>query len=130
MGFMYSNNPPASIMLTQMCEHLQDMDRLRGLSVVFLSDTDHASYFDDPRFRSLSGNISLLYGNIVHWCNKRQTTAARNVMKSELISGAHASDQAVWFQKLCKSIHMILPTNLSTTHYHKGKFVFSSTQGI
>ena len=37
-------------------------------------------------------------------------------MKSELISGAHASDGVVWFHKLCESIHTILSTNLSTTY--------------
>ena len=58
-------------MRTQMSEHLQDMDRLRGISLVFMSDADHASSFDDPRFRSLSGNIDLVYGNLVYWCNKR-----------------------------------------------------------
>ena len=33
-----------------------------------------------------------------------------------MISGAHASDEAVWFQNLCESIHMILPVNLSATY--------------
>jgi hypothetical protein len=112
----YSNKSPASIMLNQMSKHLQDMDRLEGLSVVFMSDADHASSFDDPRFRSVSGNIGLVYGNLVYWCHKRQTTTARNVMESELIAGAHASDEAVWFYNLCKSISMILPTNLSNTY--------------
>ena len=63
---MYSNNSPASIMLTPMSKHLQDMDRLRGLSVVFMSDIDHASSFDDPWFRSPSGNIGLVYSNPIY----------------------------------------------------------------
>ena len=37
-------------------------------------------------------------------------------MESELISAAHAPDEAVWFYNLCESTHMILPTNLSTTY--------------
>ena len=37
-------------------------------------------------------------------------------MGSELISSAHASDEAAWFHSLCESIHMIMPTNLSTTY--------------
>ena len=64
-GLMYSNNSTVSIMLTQISEHLQDMNRMRGLSVVFMSDTDHASSFDDPRFRSSFGNIGLVYRNLV-----------------------------------------------------------------
>ena len=52
-------------MLTQMSKHLQDLDRLQGLSVVFMSNADSAFSFDDPRFRSLSGNIGLVYGNLV-----------------------------------------------------------------
>ncbi len=112
----YSNKSPASIMLDQMSDHLQDMDRLRGLPVILMSDADHASSNDDPRFRSISGNIGLVYGNLVYWCNKRQTTTARNVMESELIAGAHASDEAVWFKNLMTFIHMILPANLSTSY--------------
>ena len=110
-------------MLTQMSEHIQGMDILRGLSVVFMSDADHASSFDGPRFRSLLKNIGLVYCNLAYWCNKSQTMTARNVMESELISGAHASDEAVWFHSLYESIHMVLPTNLSTTYNSDSKVI-------
>ena len=87
-----------------MSAQLQGMDWLRGLSVVFMSYADHASPFDDPRFRFLSGNNGLAYSNLALWCNKRQTTSARNDMEVELILGASASDEAVWFHGLCESV--------------------------
>ena len=63
----YSNSSSASIMLNQMSVHLQDIDWRKGLSVVCMSDVDHASSFDNPRFRSLPGNTGLVYGNLVYW---------------------------------------------------------------
>ena len=49
---------------------------------------------------------------LICWCSKRQTTTARNrrnVMESELISGASASDEAVWFHGLMTSAPKIIP---------------------
>ena len=81
-----------------------------------MSGADHASSFDDTRFPSLSGNTGLVYGNLVYWRNKRQTTVAWNVIENELTSSAHTSDEAVWFYNLCEYIHMIMSTNLPTTY--------------
>ena len=69
-----------------------------------------ASYANDTTRKSISGIIVKLYGNVVVWYSKRQSTTALSTTEAEYMSISSALQEVLWMKQII--LEML---NLSTT---------------
>lgn len=71
--------------------------------LIGFSDADFAN---GPDRKSISGNLTKVYGNTVHWSSKKQSTVALSSTEAEYISLCYESSEVLWFCKLLKSLNV------------------------
>jgi len=64
-----------------------------GHDLTGFTDTDWAA--DEETRRSVGAYIYILYGGVISWCSKRQTTIALLLYKAEYIAQTQASKEAI-----------------------------------
>jgi len=69
-----------------------------------------ASYANDTTRKSISGIIVKLYGNVVVWYSKRQSTTALSTTESEYMAISSALQEVLWMKQII--LEML---NISTT---------------
>ena len=56
---------------------------------------------------STSGYVFNLFGGEISWMSKRQDVVALSTTKVEYMATTHASEEAVWLQRLCSGIGLV-----------------------
>jgi hypothetical protein len=60
----------------------------------------------DPRI-STSRYVFNLFGGEISWMSKRQVVVALSTTKVEYMATTHASNEAIWLQRLCLGIGLV-----------------------
>eukprot|EP00253_Pinus_taeda_P034672 PITA_34672 len=68
-------------------------------------DYDWAGDLDQGR--STSGYVFNLFGGAVSWMSKKQSVVALSTTEAEYMATTHASEEAVWLQRLCSSMRLV-----------------------
>ena len=66
------------------------------------ADADFGNNYGDRR--SNSGNLFLVYGNVVSWSTKRQPTVSLSSTEAELISLCNGTKEEIWISNLMREI--------------------------
>eukprot|EP00253_Pinus_taeda_P022017 PITA_22017 len=68
-------------------------------------DVDLARDLDQRR--SMRGYVFNLFGGVVSWMRKRQSTVALSTKKVEYMASTHASKEVFWLHRLCSSVGLV-----------------------
>ena len=68
-----------------------------------------ASYANDTTRKSISGIIVKLYGNVVVWYSKRQSTTALSTTEAEYMSISSALQEVLWMKQIIFPIAPVEP---------------------
>eukprot|EP00253_Pinus_taeda_P021933 PITA_21933 len=71
----------------------------RVLDIRGFVDVDWVGDLD--KIRSTSGYVFNLFGGVVSWMSKKQSVVALSTTEAEYMVATHASNEAVWLQRLC-----------------------------
>ena len=67
-------------------------------------DASWASDRDDAR--STTGWITLLNGNPISWCSRKQVTAAASTAEAEYMAMHELVKEMIWLKQLCEEMHI------------------------
>jgi hypothetical protein len=77
----------------------------RVVDIYGFVDADWAGDLDHRR--STSGYVFNLFGGAISWMRKRQVVVALSTTEVEYMVATHASNKAVWLQRLCSGIGLV-----------------------
>eukprot|EP00253_Pinus_taeda_P029575 PITA_29575 len=77
----------------------------RVLDIHGFGDVDWVGYLDQRR--STSEYVFNLFGGAVSWMSKKQSVVAVSTIEAEYVAATDASNEAVWFQRLCSSMGLV-----------------------
>lgn len=94
------------------------LDYLKGTSATVLTPSDLSKisnynkligYFDAAHpdhmdYRSTCGYVFLLFGSLVSWLSKVQTTVALSTTEAELVAGTEAAREGIWIKSFTDSL--------------------------
>jgi len=75
-----------------------------GHDLTGFTDTDWAA--DEETRRSVGAYIYVLYGGVISWCSKRQTTIALSSCEAEYMAQTQVSKEAIWLTRLLSELDL------------------------
>ncbi|GAA0172743.1 transmembrane signal receptor [Lithospermum erythrorhizon] len=88
--------------------NLQENDyfskKTQDRTIQVFTNADWAGAIDDRR--SISGNSTIIWGNLITWRSKKQNVVARSSAEAEFRAMAHRVCEAIWIKGLCEELNI------------------------